>query len=111
MPIDYSNYPDNWKTHIRPAILRRAGNDCEWCGIANGAGKIGSRGQLYKVILTVAHLDHDLTNNDGMEGGAPALPLDEANLVALCQKCHLGHDAKEKARRRRENSNQLELGI
>ena len=32
--------------------------------------------------FTVAHLDHDPTNND------------PTNLRALCQRCHLTHDAK-----------------
>jgi hypothetical protein len=40
------------------------------------------------VILTVAHLDHDVANNE----------LD--NLKALCQGCHLGHDRKDNAQRR-----------
>lgn len=35
-----------------------------------------------KVVLTVAHLDHDTTNND------------DTNLKSLCQRCHLRHDAK-----------------
>jgi hypothetical protein len=39
-----------------------------------------------RVILTVAHLDHDPTNN-GPE-----------NLAALCQLHHLRHDADEHAR-------------
>jgi len=36
VPINYKNYPPNWKTEIRPAILERAANKCEWCGFANG---------------------------------------------------------------------------
>ena len=78
MPIDYADYPANWKTEIRPAILRRAGNRCEFCGAANGQPHpaTGSR-----VVLTIAHLDHDTTHN------APE------NLAALCQKCHLTYDA------------------
>lgn len=40
MPIDYKNYPPNWKTEIRPRILARAGNCCERCKVPN-----------YKVIL------------------------------------------------------------
>lgn len=35
MPIDYKNYPENWKTEIRPAILERANNCCEFCGVKN----------------------------------------------------------------------------
>lgn len=46
-------------------------------------------GSLVRVILTVAHLDHDESNND------------PANLKALCQMHHLRHDALDNARRRR----------
>jgi hypothetical protein len=33
-----------------------------------------------QIVLTVAHLDHDIDNND------------YSNLAALCQKCHLNYD-------------------
>lgn len=36
-----------------------------------------------KVVLTVAHLDHDTTNND------------DSNLAALCQLHHLRHDTQQ----------------
>ena len=42
-----------------------------------------------KVILTVAHLDHDESNWD----------VKDDRLKALCQICHLRYDAKEKAKR------------
>ncbi len=42
-----------------------------------------------KVVLTVAHLDHDEENHD--------VQLDR--LKALCQMCHLRYDAKEKYNR------------
>jgi len=85
MPINYKNYPKDWKTRIRPEILARAKNRCENCGAENYKPNptTGSR-----VILTISHQDHDTKNN------APE------NLKALCQKCHLSWDAKEKARRR-----------
>ena len=35
MPINYQNYPKNWKSEIRPQILERANNKCEFCGIEN----------------------------------------------------------------------------
>jgi hypothetical protein len=44
--------------------------------------------KVVRVVLTIAHLDHDPTNN------APA------NLRAFCQRCHLRHDAAEHARTR-----------
>jgi len=42
-------------------------------------------GKPIKVVLTVAHLDHDTANNT------------DENLAALCQKCHLTYDAKQHA--------------
>jgi len=42
-----------------------------------------------KVILTIAHLDHDETNHE----------VQDERLKALCQLCHLRYDAKEKYRR------------
>lgn len=41
------------------------------------------------IVLTVAHLDHDVKNND------------PANLAALCQKCHNNYDATMRASRRK----------
>lgn len=35
MPVDYSKYPADWKTVIRPRILQRAENACEFCGTVN----------------------------------------------------------------------------
>lgn len=117
MPIDYKKYPPNWKTEIRPVILKRADNKCEFCGLSNGQwvyrstsasgnGKIEwhltledaikSRNQVsrkpkpIKVILTIAHLDHDETNHE----------VTYDRLRALCQLCHLRYDAKEKYRRK-----------
>lgn len=42
-----------------------------------------------KVILTIAHLDHDETNHN----------VADERLMAMCQLCHLRYDAKEKYRR------------
>ncbi|MCK9568868.1 hypothetical protein M0R72_08005 [Candidatus Pacearchaeota archaeon] len=37
--------------------------------------------KLIRIVLTIAHLDNDPTNND-----------EDNNLRALCQKCHNKHD-------------------
>lgn len=123
MPIDYKKYPKNWKTEIRPAILERAKNKCEWCGFVNGQtvfrAKVDKKidwfpcaediyelglpkevadwwvSQPVKVALTIAHLDHDETNHD----------VKLERLAALCQLCHLRYDAKEKYRRVMSGSN------
>lgn len=105
MPIDYSEYHPEWKTRIRPAIMERAGHRCE------GSPKFPDcRAQNYKphpdtgskVILTIAHLDQDITNND------------YTNLKALCQRCHLAHDqesniAKRKYGKKHERKHQQKL--
>jgi hypothetical protein len=104
-PINYKRYPSNWKTEIRPRILARAGNKCEQCGVENyatgardragqwhtehsienmnsgyGQSLFGDFPRIIKIVLTIAHFDHDLNNNE------------ETNLFAWCQKCHLMHD-------------------
>jgi 5-methylcytosine-specific restriction endonuclease McrA len=113
MPIDYSKYPKDWKTKIRPDILKRDENKCAFCGVENytigvrdkhgnltpldapekllkeyNYNIIGGKVKPIKIVLTIAHLDHDRTNND------------YSNLAALCQKCHLDHDRKDNQRRR-----------
>ncbi len=118
MPCDYSQYPANWLTEIRPTILDRAGHKCEFCGIANyqplpvtdqvcndawlpfpksnwpiafNAAPLSPPPWAGRVVLTIAHLDHDINHND------------PENLRALCQKCHNTHDGPKRARNRARN--------
>lgn len=127
MPIDYSRYPPHWKTETVPAVLERAGNQCENCGLENGAEvhsvpiKIYHNGRYQirrvwissesdltrlkplayvnnsdcviktvRVVLSVAHLDHDEENH----------AVSSDRLRAWCQSCHLAYDAAEKYRRK-----------
>ena len=105
MPIDYKEYHPKWSLISRLIRYRRAGNCCEICGVPNGSiiyrphrdkslwelapdGNyieclfIHSVHKLSKITLTVAHLDHNKANNRF------------TNLKALCNRCHLVHDAK-----------------
>lgn len=86
MPIDYTDYHHKWKKISLFIREYRAKNMCEWCGAQNYKPHpvTGS-----KVILTVAHIDHDHHNNSFF------------NLAALCQKCHLSHDRHQHAENRR----------
>ena len=86
MPMQRSLYPADWE-RISASIRQRANNRCEWpgCGLANGQTIQGKRGP-YKVVLTVAHLDHNPAN------------CDPANLRAWCQPHHLRYDARHHAR-------------
>jgi hypothetical protein len=117
MPIDYKKYAKNFKTELRPAVLKRANNKCEACGLENGdivkkgrfqkatetdlknlekiKGKFVNLIQalksldLAKVVLTTAHLDHNIENND------------LSNLKCLCQRCHLNYDKNDNWNRRK----------
>lgn len=109
MPIRPENkdrYPSNWKA-IRQSVLERAGNRCEWCRVDNYAiGWRDSQGRFFqwnnsqvealfagkkpiRIILTVAHLDHQPENND------------PSNLAALCQRCHNRHDVADRVKGKR----------
>jgi len=98
MPIDYSEYHPKWKLISKLIRFRRAGNKCEWCGAANYEPHpvTGS-----KVVLTVAHIDHDKKNNRF------------SNLAALCQRCHLAHDLPHHINNRKwgRNWKRNQLGI
>lgn len=106
MPCDYSKYPPNFRTEIRPRILARAGNKCERCGVPNYAEGyrekdgtfVESTGmqadtdaldgkKIIKIVLTIAHLE----NPDPMD-------CRDENLAALCQMHHLQLDAKQHGR-------------
>lgn len=91
MPIKPENaarYPKDWP-EISRRIRDRAGDRCEGspgfypdCDAVNGRPHpvTGS-----KVVLTVAHLDHQPEN------------CADSNLRAMCQRCHLTYDAKHHA--------------
>ena len=133
MPINYKLYPENWLSEIRPRILQRANNKCEFCGVENNIAIFrgtmngievyqNNKGDVFnaenseylfndyyaeieapstrkaiKVVLTVAHLDHDTTNNE------------PENLKALCQRCHNRYDMKQRVHNRKSKPNQTEL--
>lgn len=113
-------YPPDWKLRSRFIRFYRARNKCEVCGAPNGqiilrgddcymtedgrvfcdrTGKLLGHSRMSefpayrmtRVILTVAHLDHDVTNNSFF------------NLRAMCQKCHLRYDMKRHISNRRRN--------
>lgn len=100
MPMDISKYPPDWKA-ISLRIRERDGWRCKFCGAENGKPnpQTGS-----KVVLTVAHLNHDTTDNS------------DENLAALCQKCHLTYDAQHHAanakatRQRKAHAARIEAG-
>ena len=91
MPMNLSDYHPDWR-NISRQIREQAGWHCEGtpqypdCRAVNGQPHPDTKG---RVILTVAHMDHDTANND------------PANLRALCQRCHLSWDAAHHAKNAR----------
>ena len=116
MPIRHENkklYPKCWQK-IRGAVKERSNNRCEGspkynnCRAENGKPH-GITGSV--VVLTVAHLDHDPTNNDGFELLGKVLPRKKSNLRHWCQRCHNTYDApmRRAGIKDRKNKNQMKL--
>ena len=93
------NYPENWNSQIRPAILTRDKFKCTICNVKQDAKGYYEKGifievldnfmenwcqqnnkKVIKIALQVMHLDQDSSNN-----------LYD-NLAAGCSVCHLKFD-------------------
>ena len=113
-----SRYPANWREISLSIRQDRAKWECECrgeCGrshpfrLSEGRCLMVQGGSLFsgaKVVLTVAHLDHTPEN------------CDPANLLAMCQACHLRYDARHHAETaratraaRRRDAGQLDLAL
>jgi 5-methylcytosine-specific restriction endonuclease McrA len=99
MPINYKQYHPDW-----PAMSKSIRAAAGW--VCQGSPAYPDCRAVYRqphpvtgadVVLTVAHLDHDRDNY------APD------NLRALCQRCHLTHDAKQHAETRQKNREQRRM--
>ena len=115
MPINYKDYPENWKW-LSKQIIADAGNKCEMCYAPNGKvvwrysneynhpwhdeNDIFGNGRKVKIVLTVHHIDGDKMNNS------------KQNLICLCQKDHLRLDlCKHLANRKRNKAKGPELDL
>ena len=135
MPIDYKNYPANWKTEIRPAIMQRAENRCEFCGVKHYAVGYWDKENF---IPTSGNIEHDAAgqglltykqarelvnhSNGYCDDKLIVIVLtiahlekkkknnDYSNLKALCQRCHNRYDVKFRKQNRR-NSRVEKLGL
>lgn len=92
MPVKKENrarYPKNWKAISTRIRFTRAAGQCEClgeCGTDHTGRCTAHHGQPHpttgsEVVLTTAHRDHTPEN------------VDDTNLFAACQLCHLRYDA------------------
>jgi hypothetical protein len=88
-PENRDRYPSDWKQiSLRIRTVRAAGR-CEChgeCGVDHGGRCAAEHSKAHpvtgsKVVLTTAHRDHTPEN------------VDDTNLFAACQRCHLAYDA------------------
>ena len=99
MPIRPENkirYPKDWKKISQRIRFERAKGICEWCGAENYKPHPKTKS---KVILTVAHLDHQPENNN------------DDNLAALCQRCHNNYDMRKRISNRKINRHRFNLKL
>jgi len=99
-PENKAKYSKAWPSISRHIRGVRANNQCECtgeCGLHHGRRCEEKNGEKAtwakgKVILTVAHLDHDPTNNR------------YDNLKAMCNRCHLRYDKDHHQETRKKRS-------
>lgn len=98
-PEQRAKYPPDWPDISRRIREDRAYGRCECtgeCGLhsgrrceeVNGEAAVWANG---RVVLTVAHLDHEPSH------------CDDENLRAMCQRCHLRYDVPLHRETRRRN--------
>lgn len=72
----WDRYPKNWPK-ISERILKKYHYTCQFCGAKKGEINLMTE---KKVIITVAHMDHNKHN------------IKDYNLLALCTSCHTQYD-------------------
>lgn len=128
MPINYDDYPENWK-EIRAAILERSKGDdgvvkCEWCGVPNYAYGQRDKDGIWRDMADIVDTQSDIVDSwfDGIKeryikivltiahvNDPDPMNCDPDNLAALCQRCHLNHDRDHHVENRRRNARNRQI--
>jgi hypothetical protein len=85
MPMQRGLYPADWR-EVAARRKKAARWRCQECGAMHGAMTVNRHGMPCKVVVTVAHLDHDVWNR-------------RARLRVLCARCHIRYDARQRRRK------------
>lgn len=86
MPMQAWLYPPDWPI-IALALKKKYKWTCQECGARRGESVENRHGNLVKVQIGVAHLDHDPWNR-------------RARLKVMCRRCHVIYDARDAKRKR-----------
>ena len=81
--MNYTTYAKNFRSR-RKALLKKANNQCERCGVPNRSFAFNREGEVYIIYLHAAHVFRE-------QKGDP-----DALLVLLCPKCHSFFDHPRK---------------
>lgn len=122
MPTDYKKYPPNWKSEIRPRILKRAMYCCEKCGLQNLQEVFSTKyevsvpkGSRRKFITVWFSSEKDAIREQRkfevkkvkvvltishLDHDETNWEVEDSRLMAMCQKCHLSYDLEEKIKRK-----------
>lgn len=132
MPIDYSKYPENWLTEIRPTILTRDNNQCKHCDVKNHAiiKRHDFGGYRYLFSGEYSHISELVRRGYNRTQAIKKLGFtkivltiahlnqditdnSDLNLAALCQRCHLKHDREfnKNLKLQKQLQNQLKLAL
>jgi len=85
--MDRRLYPQRWR-ELAYSLKAQAGWRCQRCKKAHGDKTYNRHGNECRVILSVAHLDHDVRNP-------------QARLAVLCLQCHIAYDMSRMQRGRK----------
>ena len=108
MPINYKDYPDNWKTEIRPAILERSKHCCEFCNVPNYS--VGTRNKERNFVPIKGNIYLDMAGEglsypslqpltysqakDWADGLNDDSYVREKHIVIVLTIAHLDHDTQ-----------------
>ena len=100
MSSNYKKYPKNWKSHIRPAALARAGHRCEECSVPQGTVGWWDEFGVFRATLAWRVIDDPVMGSVMSKQKKGVRVNDKVNVIKiiLCVR-HKDHDKTNNKRR------------